>query len=125
MPEYITREEFTEFEPLIVDGMDTLQAWHDPAPITTARRDASGSFVENATFTPIDIRMARSAEGQDIGESPVISITNVGTFRAYLPLDVQRDDRFTWHGAACVVTLVEPPKRGGYVRVNFRMLGGG
>lgn len=123
---FMTSAQFDEFDPLIREGMATLQAYAKPAPIQLRRRDATSGNFANAgpAFTPIDVKLADRLEQVTGANAGRVEIVNGGTFRAFTPLDVRRDDRFAVNGATAEVTLVEPVKRGGYVTVNFRLLGG-
>jgi hypothetical protein len=123
---FMTSADFDQFNPLIREGMETLQAYTNPDPIQLRRRDeVSGNFTNaGAPFTPIDVRLADRMEQVGGANTGRVEVVNGGTMRAFAPLDVRRDDRFAYNDATAVVTLVEDEVRGGYVTVNFRLLGG-
>lgn len=122
---FMSVRDFTSMaDPLIREGLETLQNFLDPEQIALVRRDAGGSFQTVNVFTPIDVRLANRLEqvtGQNAG---IVEIVNGGTLRAFAPLDIRRDDRFTLNGQACIVTLVEDEQRGGVITANFRLMGG-
>lgn len=120
---FLTAAEMHEFDPLIAQGWDTVQAFFEPQGVTIRRRGPSG-WGDVTTLTPIKIDLQGSVVpfSQDVASE----VTSPGIMRLYVEdgEQVQRDDRFTIDDNTYVIGLVEPDDNHGTTLVTFTMLEG-
>jgi len=101
------------------DGMETVAAWRNEAPVTFTRLTSTGKTTV-VTLMPISIRLADRQPEID-GTPPTTGTTRTGTLKAWtadVMTSVNAGDRFVWQGQPCVVDA-QPTTFAGVTTVTF------
>ena len=108
----------------IRDGLATVQALQDPTPVVTLqRRDPGSGAWLPVTLVPmalISLRLGERQEESAGANAGLLTRATEGELAGWAPLDIRRDDRFTWQDRAFVVGEVLPA-RFGVVRATIRL----